>query len=589
MTGLTGVPSRLAAVAAIGAALAIAPPRGSTQGTLPDGIDRRLGYVRMADGERLPYILYRPSAPGPVPILVWYSPYAGGGLDIAAPGGTAEEALAYVRAGFGVLAASVRGTGCSKGVLDFQSPSIARDGATVVEWAARQPWSDGNIGLFGNSYMGMTAFMVAAQRPAGLKAIAAGAPPATIYHDTFFPGGIYNYGQAAPWTFLSQPGSSARGAEFRGGAGDRDCAALRAAQQPVRMFYELRDHPLYDRWWADKSILRDAARVDVPVLIAHAWQDQQIAVAGGIELFREVRSTRKLLLSNGGHSFFNEWPLMEEKIRWFDLWLKQRPTGIETEPSVTFFFERRRQEDDTWTSGWAWTFDAWPPPGAQSMILYLTGEGLLGPAAPPAGTPGARQRTYVYPLGSESLASNAAFSVVPSPAGSLAYRTAPMKGDLTLLGAPQLTLYMASDQPDTDLMAVLHDVAPDGHVTYLQRGFLRASHHVSAPAEGERGIGGHDRAAPLVPGRPYRLVVPLFPVGHVVRAGHVLELAILAPPTLPSPAWALATVSAPAVNTIFHGGAYSSALSLPTLRDRHAQAPAPPCGALPFQPCRPGR
>jgi putative CocE/NonD family hydrolase len=544
----------------------------------------------MDDGARLPYVLYLPARAGRVPVLFIYNPYEGGSADITAPGPLAEEMRDYLSHGYAVLAASVRGSGCSAGLLEFQSPHIARDGEAFVEWAAAQSWSDGNVGMFGLSYSGMTQFMVGGRRPPHLKAIAAGAPPATIYHDVHYPGGIFNYGFAAQWTFVSQASTTRRGADFRRAAGDSECEGLLARQRPNRMFYELRDHPLHDAWWSTRSIEPDAARLAVPALIMHSWQDQQIAPIGGVRLFQRVTGPRRLVLANGGHTFLYRTRLMQaERVRWFDRWLKGHQNGIDTEPAVTVLFEASRVGAGTGLAdlavGWSWSFTGWPIPGTEWTTFMLTTDGRLTGELLTA-EPGTR--TYVYPLGTELVGDNASFAVAPSPPGSLRYRSAPHAKDLAILGAPVLTLHMSAETGETDLMAVLHDVGPDGKVTYLQRGFLRASHRrldpvLSRPLE-PRHL--HASVERLLPGRVYELTFSLFPLGHVVRAGHVLELLVLAPSGIPSPNWGLALAMAPGVNTIHHSSTHPSRLVVPTLPGRTAGASRPACGALDYQPCR---
>ena len=115
-------------------------------------------------------------------------------------------------------------------------------------------------------------------------------------------------------------------------------------------------------------------------------------------------------------------------------------------------------------------------------------------------------------------------------------RTPPMPEDLAIIGSPVVTLYASSEQKDTDFMAVLHDINAEGQVTYVQQGFLRASHRALDPkkSSAHEPIHLHDKAEELTPGKIYEVKFTLLPVGHVVRSGHSLELAIMAPPSLPS-------------------------------------------------------
>jgi uncharacterized protein len=543
---------------------------------------RELGYVSMPDGARLPYVLYGQQLDRRSPVLLIYNPYEGGGTDGAAPGPLGQEIRDYLQHGYVVVAASLRGTGCSAGTLTFQSPQIAEDGAALVEWAGAQRWSDGNVGMFGNSFSGMTTLMVGGRRPAPLRAIISGAPPSRLYEDIFYPGGIFSVGQAGLWSFAGQPFSALRGVEFREAAGDRECASLRAAQRPNRMVHEQSEHPLYDEWWQTRSIEHDAARLRVPVLFVHAWQDQQIAVSSGLQLFRRTTTMKKIVLSNGGHSFYNQSGLQETKRRWFDRWLRQAPNGIEEEPAVTVLFENRMQNGQQ--AGWTATYPAWPVPGTRQVSLALLPDGSLAPSADSPSRSG--ERSYIYPVSTELVGTQTSFAVRPHPQGTLRYLSAPMTDDMTLLGAPSLTMYLSSEQSDTDLMAVLYDVSPAGETVYLQRGFARASHRsLNANPAASEFYHDHSRRLPLVPGEVHELVVPFYAVGHVLRRAHRLELAILAPPAIPSPNWALALILKPSRNTVHYSARYGSRLDLPVIPGG-ASAVVPPCGSLEFQPCR---
>lgn len=540
---------------------------------------RLLGYVPMTDGARLPYVVYLPAAPGRYPVLLTYDPYAGGGAGPLVAGEFLDQ-------GYAVMSASLRGTGCAAGRHEFQSSSIGADGATLVEWAGSQPWSDGNVGMFGNSYPGMTQLLVAGARPGHLRALAVGASVSTLYDDIFYPGGIFNYGQAAIWTWLIQPRSAQQGAAFRVREGDAECEGLRARQAPQRVFDELRARPLRDAWWRERSVLPAAARLDVPVLLFHAWQDEQIAVSAALELFHEIRAPKRLVLGNGGHSFYRQGPVQAAlRRRWFERWLKGVRNGVEAEPAVSVLFENRRQ-DGQWKAGWSWSFPGWPAGPASWLELSLTADGKLR-RSPELAPEDAGERPYLFPLGTQLVGDSAAFQARPSPVGALAYRSEPLAEDTAVLGAPELVLYLSSELPDTDVMATLQDVSPGGDVLYVQRGFLRASHHETRPASAWSGRPrpSHERAEPLLHGEVRELLLPLYPVGHVFRRGHVIELLVLAPPSVPSPNWALATPMTPGRNRVHHGPAARSRLSLPVLANRSAEAPAPACGSLELQPC----
>jgi predicted acyl esterase len=250
----------------------------------------------------------------------------------------------------------------------------------------------------------------------------------------------------------------------------------------------------------------------------------------------------------------------------------------------------RAESKPAWVSG----FSAWPIPETVWATFYLTEGGELAPGKPPSQIV-AGKRLYLYPAGTEVVSTNETFSVPPVPVGSLWYRTPPLQEDMTIIGSPVVTLYVSSEQKDTDFMAVFMAVLHDfvfgdrtlkGQATYIQRGFLRASHRALDPKKTSphEPIHRHDKAEDLEPGRIYEVKFSIFPVGHRVRRGHSLELAIMAPPAIPSPSWGFAPVMLTGVNTVYHSREYLSRLELPVVPNLKAQAPAPAFGSLPMQP-----
>ena len=104
------------------------------------------------------------------------------------------------------MLANLRGTGCSSGEFDVFSWRSALDGREVIDnWIAQQPWSNGDVVIFGHSYSGLTGMMVAATRPQHLRAVSASGLFGDMYRDIVYPGGITNYGFPLLWTGAVRP------------------------------------------------------------------------------------------------------------------------------------------------------------------------------------------------------------------------------------------------------------------------------------------------------------------------------------------------------------------------------------------------
>jgi predicted acyl esterase len=164
-----------------------------------------------------------------------------------------------------------------------------------------------------------------------------------------------------------------------------------------------------------------------------------------------------------------------------------------------------------------------------------------------------------------------------------------MEDDLGLLGAPQISFQVTSEQKDTDFMVAMHDISPAGDTLYLQRGFLRASMRAldAARSTPHRLFYAFTNPQQVVPGQRYEIKIGLPPLGHVFRRGHVIELVIMSPGATPTPDWGLMPVDLPGRNTVHHSAEHAATLRLPIIPGLKAQAPPPPCGSTEFQPCRP--
>lgn len=532
-------------------------------------------YIPMKDGTLLHASVQRPDAPGRFPVILLYGPYGGG------QGAAASNDLInwpeMVPRGYAILHVSIRGTGCSGGVFDVFSEQEALDGAEIVEWAARQPWSDGNVGMSGNSYLATTQFFVAAKRPRGLRAIAPFHIHGDIYRDVAYPGGILNDAFVGLWTLALQPGlATAGGTAPRLSEGDLQCAQnlQHQAGNPERNGFRWAatlptDGPEY---WL-RSPVRVADGIEVPVLLGQAWQDDQIG-SRGLVTFEALRSPKRLLVTNGVHPT-PKAVFWREVIRFFDYWLKGVDNHVMDEPVVTAYFET----DASTTPNFVRTYDAWPPREAQYTPFYLRGDGILRPTSPAGVDP---ERSYIYPAGAQSTQAYGA-----PPAGALTYSTEPFVTDTVLVGPAALSLYAATTATDTDFYVSLSEVDARGNVTYVQKGMLRASHRavVEGRSTPQRPYHPHTNPEPVEPDAVVRYDIEFLPAGQAFRAGSRLRLDIIAPPVVPE-LWGFVPTLLPAVNTIYSAPGRESALWLPLAPAGDPLPPARACQSLTGQPCR---
>src|SRR5689334_25362119 len=151
--------------------------------------------VPMRDGVVLRAEVRRPSGAGPFPVLVYRTPY--GKNDALKEYTTFQHAL---ERGYAVVVQDVRGRYASEGEFaPYQNEG--RDGYDTIEWAAVQPWSNGNIGTFGLSYPGAVQWLAAVENPPHLKAMV----PAMTFstpRNFFYSGGVFD-GSWLEWIWVN--------------------------------------------------------------------------------------------------------------------------------------------------------------------------------------------------------------------------------------------------------------------------------------------------------------------------------------------------------------------------------------------------
>jgi hypothetical protein len=294
------------------------------QPLLPEG---GFGYITTRDGTTLSanVILPGPADDGPYPTVVEYSGYQPSDPD------SAQLAEIYTTLGFAYVGVNMRGTGCSGGSFRYFETVQSLDGYDAIEAVAAQPWVQGNrVGMVGISYPGISQLFVAATQPPSLSAITPLSVIADVYRSTLYPGGILNTGFAARWGEERGEQAKPYGQEWtkrRADDGDEICAAnqLLRLQNPdqgdeidAAAFYvpETGD-PLAPATFVD--------RIEVPVFLAGAWQDEQTGGHFATMLDRFTSSPAVYLtLTNGLHTESLSPPVFQRYVEFLDLYVAGR-------------------------------------------------------------------------------------------------------------------------------------------------------------------------------------------------------------------------------------------------------------------------
>jgi len=568
---------------------------GCLPGTGSQGAERHCGgyFPSSSDGTKLAWQVYLPDpakwGPGPYPTVLDYSGYE--------PATTFFDGIkdAFMSQGYAMAGVNIRGTGCSGGSFDYFEPTEWKDGYDAVEFLARQPWSNGNIGMVGKSYPGITPLYVAATDPPHLKAIVPGSFFADLYRDVAFPGGIENVIFAAGWSFGSQPANQFD--QQSGGikGGDPQCIqdqAGRATNPATNPFVEANQNPYDGKIYHDRSNIYFASQVHTPVFAELAWQDEEVG-ANGIDYVTQLPPTTpwRATLLNGDHGEYYGASVLPQIYRFLSYYLKGvAPAGdacdtgagyavaltcYQAEPRVTVLGDVGPDQQPAYTLH----FPTWP--ATQSVDrLYLHSGGTLDRSVPGASeaptaytySPGVGTNSYGTLKGFQSrIPADDDFWQTQPPAGTVAtFTTDPFTQDTLYQGTASLDLWLDSSAPDTDVEVMLTELRPDGNggwlEEYVQKGWLRASHRQEDPAKSTalRPYQTHlvGDVQPLVPEQATPMRVEIFPFSQVIRAGRRLRVTVEAPSLAPE-LWGFAAIPGPARNQVYTDAQHPTSLALP--------------------------
>ncbi len=425
---------------------------------LVHGADRGVRLVQasipMPDGVVLAATLYMPAdlRPGErVPALLEYLPYRKD--DDTAPDDYGKHAY-FARHGYVGARVDIRGFGNSGGATTPREYSAEeqQDCEQVIAWLARQPWSNGKVGMLGISWGGFNSIQMAMRRPSALKAIlAVAATEALFKEDVHYMDGIMHVDEFEVAMDLDQGRSGAPGFAL-----DEDTLAKRMDSRPwsLEYFEHQRDG---DFWHAP---IRQFEDIRIPCFLIGGFQD---GYRDSIpRMLAHVRAPVHAWLGPWNHDFPNssmygprfEW--RDQAVRWFDHWLKGVNNGIEREPRLVVFEQHSHPpgnaEQDV---PGEWRAESWPPTGLKRETWYLAPNHQLVTSAAAAATD---QLRYVPSSGTE-----AGFwwgELLPDQrsvdAQSLVYDSAVLDAPLAMLGFVHVRLAAAADAPldQTDAVQV---------------------------------------------------------------------------------------------------------------------------------------
>jgi putative CocE/NonD family hydrolase len=481
-------------------------------------------WIPMPDGARLAARLWIPEGAEktPVPVVLEYIPYrmrdAYRRRDDRWGPQLAQYGIAYARV-------DVRGSGDSDGVIvDEYAPPELNDGVSVIAWLARQPWSNGSVGMRGISWGGINTLQVAAMAPPELKAIMPmGCCDIRYTDDAHYVGGAlgltnFQWGIGFKGVMSAPPDPEIVGPDWV------EMWRRRVDATPA-ILAEWVSHQHYDAYWQRGSIAMNYQAIKCPVYVVDGWIDTYSNVVGR-------------LVGPWGHNYpdaVNPGPGLDwiyEEVRWWQQWLQGVDTGIMNEPMLRAYMP--------YATPWQvypkdlpgrWVAESvWPSHQLTTATWYLnSGSKLSHHAAKP------ESMRYV----ADKIVGLDKLQWLPFPpsgmpteqseddAKSAVFNSPPLDADIEIFGYPLARIRVASNVPVAKLAVRMTEVTPEGKSWLVSYGLLNLTHRTS-----------HEHPSALTAGEFYDVDIKLFMVAHRFKRGHRIRIALsesLWPLVWPSP------------------------------------------------------
>jgi len=556
--------------------------------------------VPMRDGVRLHTFVYLPDPKvwtAPYPAIVQRTPYGIGKAGVL-PGPNQPMPIlrgwkAGVQRGYAFVFQETRGRFVSEGIFRIFYDE-AQDGYDTVEWVARQPWCNGNVGVAGSSAPGISTYAAASQKPPHLKAIFAQGAASDFFNDIFYEGQSFELEFRLLSTVTPVDLSSSHIQSLK--VSEKELKEVSSLNQVINN--DLKSHMLNSaesKWWMHLPLLNYPAisqilpfqnellshptqddfrdrlnfrdEMQIPALHVSTWYDY--AAGPSIKTFKVLQEkvgNQKLFIGPGDHFALygpTFWPY-DPFFLWFDYWLKGIDTKIMDGPPIYYY----HIGTEKWRYG-----DQWPPAGVEYKNYFLHSDGVLNTNAPSGEEPSISYmydpKNPVQTLGGRNLMlprgpRDQRPVEPPHRKDVLVYRSEVLAKDVEIAGTVKVTLHASSTCKDTDFHAKLIDVHPDGKTMLVLDGVIRALYRESPKSP-----------VPLEPGKVYEFTIVLGDINHVFKAGNRIQVDISSSnfpkrvrnTNSSNPLFAADTEKdiVIAKNTVYHASQYPSHLALPVL------------------------
>ncbi len=535
-------------------------------------------YLTMRDDTKIAVTVYLPKGLEPgkkIPAIIYQTRYWRA-ANLRWPvsmfsdgllGNTGKTIKEIILNGYALVAVDSRGSGASMGVRPHPwTDDETKDGAEIVDWTISQDWCSGKIGTAGISYSGTTAeFLLVNQHP-NVKAALIMYSLFDVYDDNAFPGGVHHQHFTKTWGEANYALDNnklpvknilvkllVKGVQPVKGEKKEMKTAKQLHQQNLNVHdgalaIDFRDDlapnaGVSSAKFSPYSYLDQINNSGAAVYSISGWLDGPYPHAAIRRFLNLSLPHNKLMLGPWNHggdlniSPFNPsesgFDHASEFLKFFDFHLKGIQNSIDQEPAIHYF----TMGEEKWN-----TSNTWPPENPTEKRLYLNTNNQLTTAAPTIATSfdqyqvnnqlGSGEDSRFRSLLGDLDTPNAYPDRKERGAQLLNYNSAPLTADTKITGHPIISLQIKSTASDGHFIAYLEDVHPDGHVSYVTEGQLRAVHRKlsedtpiykdAVPYISYLRKDGE----PLIPGQIHQIQFDLLPTSYLFKKGHSIRISI---------------------------------------------------------------
>lgn len=468
----------------------------------------------------------------PSPTILVRTPYGRRG---------SSKYIGFVQRGYNVVLQDVRGKEDSEGEFAYHT-SEKNDGDDTLTWIANQPWSNGDIGMIGASYLGYVQWAAASSGNPHLKAIVSIVTSGSPFGDIPRPGGTILSGTLA-WSFAMR----SKVCDFTEAERDDwdDILSIRPLTNITNKVFGRKidfwdnalKHPNNDDYWMSQDWTLHGDKINIPALLVSGWYDDDgrgTSEAWNMNM-KNNRINQKLILGPWLHGlnttreinnidygkYAIDYKLEINYLKWFDRFLKNKDNGIDQEDKVSFFLVN----DSKW-----YTSDNWPPNNITPTNMYIdsngdantsNGDGLIDRALPSGKTFDSynfnpeNSAPFLIDISQNELSVPQNYKWVELRDDVLVYTSKPLAKDLVIAGDIQAIIYASSNAQDTDWVVRLTDVDPMGNSIRLSDGVIRARYRYN-----------YSNPTLLEPHKIEQYTIKMTKIANKFKAGHRIRVEI---------------------------------------------------------------